>query len=484
MKSSRKAPFLFSAALKSAVTIFFLLSPIAAAQSLDDFLEIPEEPENFIDYNEPWRFKYINTSDISADQWKWWLTSTGSKRVCNKGEFNDDPETPHMCLENRLRKKPVILTAGVSWSSTYIVWIAAVLIRELLQVPVTIRPNVAGTHPFFAFHEADSGPRRLDPDVLNSRRYNFDGLIFANQDMGCSYKYVETLPPMEEFLSHEACQGSYPGAPVPNKCRPCQHAMLDVWGQEDAFDANSSQFEHGGALGVIGKQGWFISAATLDTYPQLVSWRGLSNPSATHRALPRVLTFGEYCHRLRKYGSSVEWDESTCNFFYQYHEFVDSLTCALHPTKFSDRVPEYKLCELFIITLNDLWAYAPFAASDACNYALCPTCPKIMCGVQIFYEGELARAYDFEESETETASAAAKYPLLGGYRVTGGEQGLLSATKAVAKLYGHWPTTSKHAVSAASQFHILPLFPIYLLSLLYLLTLLSLTTSYQRCIML
>ena len=78
--------------------------------------------DSSINPNRKWEFKYTNTSNIPQDDWRWYSTSTGSKRVCNTGEFNDDPETPHVCLENRLEKKPVILSAGSNWGSTYIVW--------------------------------------------------------------------------------------------------------------------------------------------------------------------------------------------------------------------------------------------------------------------------------------------------------------------------------------------------------------------------
>ena len=182
-----------------------------------------------------------------------------------------------MCLENRLRKKPVILTAGVSWSSTYIVWIAAVLSRELLQVPVTIRPNVAGTHPFFAFHEADSGPRELDPDVLNS-----DAVTIST----VSFLQIKTWAAPTNTSKHcRRWKNSYRMRHVKARILVLQclttagHVSMQclTFGDRKMHLMQTAASLSMEALGSHWKAGMkFISAATLDTYPQLVSWRGLA----------------------------------------------------------------------------------------------------------------------------------------------------------------------------------------------------------------
>ena len=39
-------------------------------------------------------------------------------------------EMGYFCTENRLEKDPIYLSPGTSWESTYVVWIAAILIKE------------------------------------------------------------------------------------------------------------------------------------------------------------------------------------------------------------------------------------------------------------------------------------------------------------------------------------------------------------------
>jgi hypothetical protein len=78
--------------------------------------------------------------------------------------------------------------------------------------------------------------------------------------------------------------------------------------------------------------------------------------------------------------------------FYSYHPFIRSKTCADDPFKYIDLgVVEYWLCTLYIVTVDDLWEYSPFSASDLEIYALCPICPRVMYGIDPLYPGQFVK---------------------------------------------------------------------------------------------
>ena len=135
----------------------------------------PIASEDIIDWNEPWRYKYLNSSKLTAD---WRVSCTGYRPVCRGQDLMDGEDiaeknantakptvitaenngtTPtlgdinYFCSENRLEKPTIYLTAGNNWESTYLVWIAQILIQELLQIPVVIREIIGDCkHLFFS----------------------------------------------------------------------------------------------------------------------------------------------------------------------------------------------------------------------------------------------------------------------------------------------------------------------------------------------
>jgi hypothetical protein len=114
--------------------------------------------------------------------------------------------------------------------------------------------------------------------------------------------------------------------------------------------------------------------------------------------------------------------------FYSYHSFIKSDFCAFNPYFYIELgVAEYYLCTLYIITVDDLWEYSPFSASDLEIYALCPICPRVMNGVDPLYKGKFIKLGDqaypnepVDSSTTQTGSLrVAAYRDL---QITGGKQ--------------------------------------------------------------
>ena len=70
-----------------------------------------------------------------------------------------------------------------------------------------------------------------------------------------------------------------------------------------------------------------------------------------------------------------------------------------------------------------------------------------MCNKAVFYSGVTETAQEATEI-SRTASAGADDPLLGGYVVEGGENGIFSTVSGVAKPFGSNPTTKKKGVSS------------------------------------
>ena len=177
--------------------LFFLLgtsflTPSTSQGAFDTMSTTPSASGEIIDWNKPWRYKYLNSSKLTAD---WRVSCTGYRPVCRGQDLMDGEDiaernantakptvvtaenngtTPtlgeinYFCQENRLEKPTVYLTAGSSWESTYLVWIAQILIQELLQIPVVIRENIGASHSFYLNRVPKSQKvMARDPDTLN-----------------------------------------------------------------------------------------------------------------------------------------------------------------------------------------------------------------------------------------------------------------------------------------------------------------------------
>ena len=152
--------------------------------------------------------------------------------------------------------------------------------------------------------------------------------------------------------------------------------------------------EPGGPLGLISSQGWFISSDVARMHPELASYRGLMNSNLTNQIFKRPVTFGEYCRgmKIRTNSKGREWDDSFCRMFFKYHPFIQPDYCAFDPFYYIDLgVVEYALCGLYIVTVDDLWEYSPFSASDLEIYGLCPICPRVMAGKDPLYPGQFVK---------------------------------------------------------------------------------------------
>ena len=211
--------------------------------------------------------------------------------------------------------------------------------------------------------------------------------------MDCHHNALKNYSTMIEYNDFVACRGRFIGDSVPSQCKPCQHAILDVWGgAKKELDRLVRVTEPGGPLGLISSQGWYISSDVARMYPELASYRGLMNSNVTHKIFKRPVTFGEFCYAMiRRTGKrGTEWDDSFCRMFYAYHTFVKPDYCATNPFFYIEQdVYEYGLCTLYIITVDDLWEYSPYSASDLEIYALCPICPRVMQGIDPLYPGKV-----------------------------------------------------------------------------------------------
>jgi hypothetical protein len=173
-----------------------------------------------IDANAGLRFRYLNSTNLTMD---WETSCTGFRPVCRifdlldngegsqadatiktVGEQGSLGEMHYWCTENRLEKDPIYLSAGASWESTYIVWIASILIRELLQIPVVIRQNMDSFHNFYPARTPVTGkwieerPPLTDDSLNKIDASRFDALEIANAEMSCGY--VQPRPTITRLI--------------------------------------------------------------------------------------------------------------------------------------------------------------------------------------------------------------------------------------------------------------------------------------------
>jgi hypothetical protein len=332
----------------------------------------PQSIEEDDRFKDEW-YKYTRTVNVTTSYFK---SVTGRVRVCNvEDDFTDGYGRPIVsedvyCVENRIRKNTVRLTAGSWLPSTIVVWIASILLREQLHVPTVIETVGDGSHQFFpdsdSFFAAQTSTLT---DVLNSRKYNWDGLNHSLYNMECSDAYRDTLSVPADLQGVAACYDGQGRATV--KCKPCTHAMLDVWGGQEfeMEEAMTKRYaEDGGYLGIVARQGWFASKSTLDSVPMLSSVFGLNHSNMTRRYFQRPLPFGEFCY-LHNTSTLFGRDEVSdalanatfaCNIFYMQYPALDNHRCAYQgpdPPVPSDS--PYNLCSMFFVTSADARLLAP-----------------------------------------------------------------------------------------------------------------------------
>jgi hypothetical protein len=117
--------------------------------------------------------------------------------------------------------------------------------------------------------------------------------------MNCDPELLKNVSTMDEYKSNKNCKGRYEGDSVPSSCKPCQHAILDVWGgAEKELERLVRVVEPGGSLGLIASQGWFISSDVARKHPELANYRGLLNSNITNDIFKKPVTFGEFCYGM------------------------------------------------------------------------------------------------------------------------------------------------------------------------------------------
>ena len=194
----------------------------------DEDLDAENEEIDLTDYS-PWYYTYVNSTNQTIDYRR---TGTGNIRVCNNGE-EPRPTKDMYCMENRLNKKTVILQSGSWIESVIIMWIAEILMREQLQVPVRIAPLADGAHTFFPTQKVYNNPslkkfkfdksgNRIyeDLDVLNPMTYAWQGLYNADLDMECSIASKQDIFDInKDLIDHPSCPVT--AGKMPSICKPC-----------------------------------------------------------------------------------------------------------------------------------------------------------------------------------------------------------------------------------------------------------------------
>ena len=144
------------------------------------------------------------------------------------------------------------------------------------------------------------------------------------------------------------------GGIVHQQCKPCAHAILDVWNEgaeileqmvNGATDGNNSNqtvtsLGLGSELGVVGGHGIYTLASARNKDPELATFRGLQD-SAKAALFTHVLTFGQYCKKLKNgeltaanigdayaaetYDGGTDATRSFCSTFYEYAAAIGGL---------------------------------------------------------------------------------------------------------------------------------------------------------------
>ena len=96
-----------------------------------------------------------------------------------------------------------------------------------------------------------------------------------------------------------------PGGLVHTQCKPCAHAILDVWSEgEIELEKMKRLANYSGSLdvsseiGIEGGHGIYTLASVRNKDPELATFRGLQDPAKAAQ-FTQVLTLGQYCSKLK-----------------------------------------------------------------------------------------------------------------------------------------------------------------------------------------
>ena len=318
-------------------------------------------------YSNEW-YTYSRTVNVSTHYLK---SATGNVRVCNLGDGAKKLSTNIFCVENRLGKPTVRIVPGSWEESKIIAWIAAIIMREQMHVPTTVEAVGASSQEFFPTSEMYYSPNSNSfQDTLNVRKYNWDALSQAHKTVRCSHDDRRTIPIPNDLEAHDACKGQV--AEDLSSCKPCAHAMLDVWGSQELELENaiaSRTIEEAGKLGIVARQGWYAPKSIIENFPSIATYYGMKNSSLTGSLFQRPIPFGEYCY-LRVVKRTIvdedipaarvkELNSSVCDRLYNKYPSnqLDPVKCAHGLLAEAENV--YKLCNMFYVTRVDIERYAP-----------------------------------------------------------------------------------------------------------------------------
>ena len=193
-------------------------------------------------------------------------------------------------------------------------------------------------------------------EALSQRSYSWDALENANTNMDCPKEYLDTLAIPDDLKTTAHCN---PGQTnIPLDCRPCGHAMLEVWsGSQDdnirKYAVERKTVELGGELGIDAEIGWYASKVAIDNSSALATYRGLKSEvaqcsakldgiyfnSPTTQCVSKAvansqahkfrepLRFGEYCKELKENDPTAH-NLDFCSYFVLKTN-VEESKCAL-----------------------------------------------------------------------------------------------------------------------------------------------------------
>jgi hypothetical protein len=303
-------------------------------------------------------------------------------------------------------ERPTLYLSTSPWkSSIFATWVAEIIISERLHYPVLISGNVGGNHDFYG---------KKSKTTMNSKSYNWEGLSNAYEDMTCSTAYRKSLPFPPDVQGHPDCAVSTETilpeirkGEIPLHCKPCTHAMLDVWENQDAEISKyiyvDRVAEMAGPLGYTGGLGWYFPKSGVEKL-NISTFRNLRDSGVAEK-FGRLLTWGEYCYKVWKgeipndppdelnsngrrrrcaqadidsantcnVGSWVEGaprDDSFCELFYMYGkpasiaggtEMTEESCKGAKPGSPVDNI--HLLCSKYVLTVQDIFSLlSPLAA--------------------------------------------------------------------------------------------------------------------------
>lgn len=217
------------------------------------------------------------------------LPGWNKKRVCN----SDDPEDAE---ERGICRKPPIdytelrIWAGNWESINFEAWILQIILSELLDAPTTLETGLDDKKMSFY-------------DPVNSFQYG------TSRDSGQAA--MDTA-----FKYGGDCSLRFIDPEDPEKSEYCTHFVSEIWNDLISNDQGKNQLDTGKveppqAMGVMGKEGWFVTKFSVEKDPTLVSFYGLQGSDDENRlklaeTFKRPTTWKDYCQLISTSNCTVD----------------------------------------------------------------------------------------------------------------------------------------------------------------------------------